>query len=167
MRNATFEYSLCYTAVVIAAAWLMPISATADPVPSSSADLSQIECAAEKGINAHRESTGRPTFRSDATVAKIARGHSRDMVEGKVAFGHRGLQDRVEQVQKHFEIAGAAENISKHQREESHAEAAVNRWLESPVHLKNIDGNYDLSGVGAAMSEGGTVFITQIFVKLR
>ena len=167
MRNATFECSLRYTAVVIAAAWLTQISTTADPAPSSPADLSQIERDAEKGINAHRKSTGRPMFRSEATVAKIARGHSRAMARGKVGFGHDGLQDRVKQVQKHFEIAGAAENVSKHQRKKGHAEAAVNRWLESPVHLKNIDGDYDLSGVGAAMSKDGTVFITQIFVKLR
>jgi uncharacterized protein YkwD len=162
-----FECSLRYTAVVIAAVWLTPISITADPAPSSPPDLSQIERNVEKGIDARRESTGRPTFRSDATVAKIARRHSRDMAKGKVGFGHDGLQDRVEQVQKHYEIAGAAENVSKHQRKEGHAEAAVNRWLESPVHLKNIDGNHDLSGVGAAVSEDGTVFITQIFVNLR
>ena len=167
MRNATFECSLRYTAVVIAAAWLVPISTTADPAPSSPPDLSQIERDVEKGINAHRESTGRPTFRSDATVAEIARGHSRDMARGKVGFGHDGLQDRVEQVHKHFEIAGAAENVWKQQSKEGHSEAAVDRWLESPVHLKNINGNYDLSGVGAAMSKDGTVFITQIFVKLR
>ncbi len=167
MRNATFDRSLRYTAIVIAAAWLMPVSTTADPAPNSPPDVSQIERDAEKGINAHRESTGRPAFRSDATVAKIARGHSRDMAKGRVGFGHDGLRDRVEQVQKHFEIAGAAENVSKQQRKEGHAEAAVNRWLESPVHLKNIDGNYDLSGIGAAMSKDGTVFITQIFVKLR
>jgi uncharacterized protein YkwD len=145
----------------------MPVSTTADPASSSPPDVSQIERDAEKGINAHRESTGRPAFRSDATVAKIARGHSRDMAKGRVGFGHDGLRDRVEQVQKHFEIAGAAENISKHERKEGHAEAAVNRWLESPVHRKNIDGNYDLSGIGAAKSKDGTVFITQIFVKLR
>ena len=167
MRNAAFECSLRYTAVVIAAAWLVPMSTTADPAPSSPPDLSQIERDAEKGINAHRESTGRPKLRSDATVAKIARGHSRDMAKGKVGFGHDGLRDRVEQVQKHFKIAGAAENISKHERKEGHAEAAVNTWLASPVHLKNINGNYDLSGVGAAVSRDGIVFITQIFVKLR
>jgi uncharacterized protein YkwD len=167
MRNAKFGCSRRYTAVVIAAAWLMPIASTADPAPSFPADLSQIERDAEKGINAHRESTGRPTFRSDAMVAKIARGHSRDMAKGRVGFGHDGLQDRVERVKKHFEIAGAAENVLKQRLKEGHAEAAVNRWLESPVHLKNIDGDYDLAGVGAAMSKDGTVFITQIFVKLR
>lgn len=167
MTNALIERLLRYTAVVIAAACLMPVSAAADPAPSPPPDLSQIERDVEKGVNAHRKSTGRPTLRSDATVAEIARGHSSDMAKGKVGFGHHGLKDRIEQLQKHFEITGAAENISRQRGKEGRAATAVNSWLESPVHLANIDGNYDLSGVGAAVSEDGTVFITQIFVKLR
>ena len=167
MRNATIERPLRYIAVVIAAAWLMPVSTAADPAPSPPPDLPQIERRVEMEVNAHRESTGRRPFRSDATVAEIARGHSSDMAKGKVDFGHHGLRDRIEQIQKHFEIAGAAENISRQQRREGRAAAAVNSWLESPVHLKNINGDYDLSGVGAAVSKDGTVFITQIFVKLR
>ena len=167
MTNATIERPLRYIAVVIAAAWLVAVATPADPAPSSPPDLSQIERQVEIGVNAHRKSTGRPTLRSDATVAKIARGHSSDMAKGKVGFGHHGLKDRVEQLQKHFELAGAAENISRQQRKEGRAAAAVNSWLGSPVHLKNINGNYDLSGVGAAVSNDGTVFITQIFVELR
>jgi uncharacterized protein YkwD len=167
MRNATIDRPLRYIAGVIAAAWLMPVSIAADPAPSPPPDLSQIERKVEMSVNAHRESTGRRRFRSDATVAEIARGHSSDMATGKVGFGHHGLKDRIEQLQKHFEIAGAAENVSRQQREEGRAAAAVNSWLESRIHLKNIDGNYDLSGVGAAVSKDGTVFITQIFVKLR
>jgi len=167
MRNATMERLLRTAAVVIAVAWLVPVSTAADPAPSPPPDLSQIERKVEMGVNAHRKSTGRPTFRSDATVAKIARDHSSDMAKGKVGFGHDGLKRRIEQLKKHFEIAGAAENISRQQRKEGRAAAAVNSWLESPAHLKNINGSYDLSGVGAAVSKDGTVFITQIFVKLR
>jgi len=162
-RNRLLCAALLCAALLCALLWLAPYAARADEVP----DLSQIELDVEKGINAHRKATGRPAFRSDATVAKIARGHSKDMARGKVRFGHDGLRKRIDQVQKHMVIAGAAENVSKHQRGSDQAEVAVAKWLKSPVHLTNIDGDYDLSGVGAASSSDGTVYITQIFVKLR
>ena len=37
----------------------------------------------------------------------------------------------------------------------------------SPLHKKNIDGDYDLAGVGAAQDANGVVYFTQIFVKKR
>jgi uncharacterized protein YkwD len=163
MKTTTRRDLFCIALSLLSALWILPRLASADGPP----DLTQIEKNVEKGINAHRKATGRPIFGSNSLVAEIARGHSQDMANGKAGFGHDGLSARVAQTQKQLEIAGAAENVSKHQRVSDHAEAAVSKWLNSPVHLKNIDSDYDLSGVGAAMSENGIVYITQIFVKLR
>jgi uncharacterized protein YkwD len=163
MKSRLHIDSLFIAVPLFAALFSAPEAVLADESP----DLGKIEREIDERINAHRKTTGQPSFRSDPKVAKIARSHSKDMAKGKVGFGHDGLNDRVAKVQKHFEIAGAAENVSKHQRKSDHAESAVSKWLKSPVHLKNIDGDYDLSGVGAARSGDGTIYITQIFVKLR
>lgn len=160
----TTRYGLVYMSrPLLAALWLLAWPTFAEDAP----DLSQIEKGVEREINAHRRATARPIFRSDAVVAEIARGHSKDMAKGKVGFGHEGLNLRVAQIQQSFALMGAAENVSKHQRNTDHAETAVRKWLESAIHRKNIDGNYDLSGIGAATGDDGTVYITQIFVKLR
>lgn len=167
MKSVRFVTAFTLLASLVALHTLTAGAVLADSSSDPSSDLGTIERAVAKGINAHRAATGRPAFRSDATVAKIARGHSEAMAKGKVGFGHDGLKERVALVQKTFEIAGAAENVSKHQNQEDPAQVAVAKWLKSPAHLKNINGNYDLTGVGAAQSADGTIFITQIFVKLR
>ncbi len=43
-------------------------------------------------------------------------------------------------------------------------DAALKKWLGSEVHRKKIEGEYDLSGVGVAVSEDGTWYLTQLFV---
>jgi uncharacterized protein YkwD len=142
-------------------AWPAPALAD-DPV-----DLEGLERDVDRRINRYRESTNRSPFEWNDSIAKIARRHSEAMAKGKASFGHDGLKKRSEKIQKKFTIAGMAENVSKHQRSSGFAEAAVTRWLKSPAHLKNIDGDYDLSGIGAARSADGTVYFTQLFVKLR
>jgi uncharacterized protein YkwD len=46
-------------------------------------------------------------------------------------------------------------------------EATVQRLLESPVHRENIEGDFDLTGVGAATDAQGLLYLTQIFVRTR
>jgi len=40
----------------------------------------------------------------------------------------------------------------------------VRGWLESRAHRENIDGSYNLTGIGVARNAAGEVFFTQIFV---
>ena len=74
---------------------------------------------------------------------------------------------RAEVIGASIEISGLAENISKHDRSSGFVDAALKKWLGSPVHKRNIDGDYDLAGVGAAQDANGVVYFTQIFVKKR
>ena len=149
---------------------LVTLSLIAWPAPSFAddpIDLQGLERDVDRRINRYRESTNRSPFEWNDSITKIARRHSEAMAKGKASFGHDGLKKRSQKIQKEFVIAGMAENVSKHQRSSGFAEAAVTRWLKSPAHLKNIDGDYDLSGIGAAQSADGTVYFTQLFVKLR
>ena len=62
---------------------------------------------------------------------------------------------------------GLAENVSRHDRSSGFVDAALKQWLASPAHKKNIDGDYDLAGIGAAQDANGVVYFTQILVKKR
>ena len=130
-------------------------------------DLRELEGRLAVRINEYRLAAKKPPFESNEKVAQVARGHSRDMATGRVGFGHDGLQKRAAQIGAEIEMAGLAENISKHDRSSGFVDAALKRWLGSPAHKKNIDGDYDLAGVGAAQAADGVVYFTQIFVKKR
>ncbi|MGA1825447.1 MAG: CAP domain-containing protein [bacterium] len=43
----------------------------------------------------------------------------------------------------------------------------VERWLNSPGHKKNIEGNYNLTGIGVVQANNLTYYFTQIFVLSR
>jgi uncharacterized protein YkwD len=118
-------------------------------------------------INAHRKESKLPRFSYDDKVASLARKHSQDMAQGKFPLGHDGFEARVKEISGFLALAGAGENVSEHQGKSDFAERAVREWLDSPVHRKNIDGDYGVTGVGAARSADGKVFFTQIFVRVR
>ena len=130
-------------------------------------DLRSLEVEVSKRVNEYRKSVGKPLFESNAEVAAVARRHSEEMASGRAGFGHDGLKDRAAELGRSIEMAGLAENVSKHDRKKGFVDAAIQNWLASPPHKKNLDGDYDLAGVGAARSPDGVVYVTQIFVKRR
>jgi uncharacterized protein YkwD len=119
-------------------------------------------------VNAHRAAAGLPRLRHDAEIAAIARGHSLAMARSSVPFGHVGFRSRVDAIIAIVPLASMAENVSKHTRKRSQvARAAVDGWLGSARHRKNLEGNHDVTGIGAAENDSGTVYLTQIFVETR
>ncbi len=40
-------------------------------------------------------------------------------------------------------------------------------WLRSPGHRENIEGAYDLTGIGVARSRQGVYYFTQLFAGTR
>ena len=137
-------------------------AAASDPV-----DLATLEQEVAERINAHRKASKLAPFAYDDRVAAIARRHSERMASGRAKLGHDGFEARAEEISQFLALAGAAENVSKHRRESDFAEFAVSGWLASPVHRKNIDGDYAITGIGAARSSQGLVYFTQLFVRVR
>lgn len=45
------------------------------------------------------------------------------------------------------------------------ARVAVEGWIKSPGHRKNLLGAFDLCGIGVAQSSGGEFFFTQLFAR--
>ncbi len=58
-------------------------------------------------------------------------------------------------------INAAAENVAYGQMS---AEEVVDGWLHSPGHRQNIEGDYNLTGIGVAQNKDGVIYFTQIFV---
>jgi len=116
-------------------------------------------------INEYRASQGLTPLVWNDEVAEVCAIHSGDMANGNVAFGHDGFDDRISALRNSLSFGGSAENVASNQGNSDPAEVAVNSWLNSPGHLENIEGNYDLSAIAAAEREDGTFFFTQIFLR--
>jgi uncharacterized protein YkwD len=119
-------------------------------------------------VNQYRKESGLPPLTWSDAIAKVARGHSKDMATGEVDFGHDGFSDRVSQVKASLPgVWGAGENVLYTGNLDDVANQAVTMWLHSPRHLKNIRGEYNYSGIGVWQNQDGTIYFTQLFVNVK
>lgn len=120
-------------------------------------------------INLERERHGLSRLAADEQVADIARDYSEKMAAENF-FSHYDAQGnsvlerakaaRLKRWSKIGENLFSVENLAKF------AGFAVKSWLESPSHRENIlDPDWTTTGIGIAESDGGEIFITQIFIK--
>jgi uncharacterized protein YkwD len=116
-------------------------------------------------INQYRAGQGLPTLTLNASITRQARIHSQNMANGIVKFSHHGFEKRVKAIPLSYD--SAAENVAFNVGYNNPANQAVIGWLNSPGHLKNVQGKYKLTGVGVATNAKGEVYLTQIFLNSR
>jgi len=115
-------------------------------------------------VNAERTNAGLDALIWNDDIAAEARGHSRDMADGTVPFGHDGFSDRFHRISQIIPAWAGGENVAYAPDED----LAVSMWMDSPGHKANILGNYDYTGVGVAWSESlGVYYFTQDFILAR
>ncbi|MBD6618364.1 CAP domain-containing protein [Komarekiella sp. 'clone 1'] len=114
-------------------------------------------------INRYRAAKGLPKLTLNANITKQARIHSQNMANGKVPFSHQGFERRVKAIPLIYN--SAAENVAFNQGYSNPAAEAVTGWVDSPGHLKNLKGNYNITGIGVAANQQGEVYLTQIFIR--
>ena len=114
-------------------------------------------------INKYRQSKGLNQLVAEPTIAAQAEKHSANMATKKVAFSHDGFEQRVGSIsQKLGALKLSAENVAYGNL---NAKEVVDIWLKSPGHRKNIEGKFQLTGIGVATAKDGTIFFTQIFAS--
>ncbi|GAA5025225.1 hypothetical protein GCM10011506_09540 [Marivirga lumbricoides] len=127
-----------------------------DPQPST------VEDEVLSLINDHRRSLGLANLELNTVIMEEARAHSCQMAEGSVPFGHQGFGDRVKRINEKIDGGASAENVANGYPT---PQSVVAGWLNSSGHKKNIEGNYNLTGIGICEKENGTLYYTQIFIK--
>lgn len=126
--------------------------------------LSTLEQQVHDLVNEHRSRVGLLPLVYDEAIAETARQHSRDMANGYVGMSHEGADLRSESLARVIPFREFAENVSTNSDDPATtARSAVEGWLQSSGHRTNIEGSFDLTGVGIARS-GNTFFFTQIFL---
>ncbi|MBD2292087.1 CAP domain-containing protein [Anabaena sphaerica FACHB-251] len=134
-------------------------------VTQNTLDTAAIETSVFNQINQYRASQNLPALTRNSSIDNQARIHSQNMASGKVAFSHDGFQARVTAIGIPF--SKVAENVAYNQGSQDPATTAVQSWLRSSGHLANIQGNYNLTGIGVASNGRGEIYFTQIFLLSR
>jgi uncharacterized protein YkwD len=122
-------------------------------------------------INKQRAAQGLEALIWNDEVAKIARMHSRNMADHRF-FSHRGIDgkmvnDRADSVGL-SKWRGIGENIAFERGYDHPAAFAVEKWMESPSHRKNLLGQtWRESAVGVAVAPDGSYYFTQVFLQRK
>ncbi|MGH1397085.1 MAG: CAP domain-containing protein [Trichormus sp.] len=143
-----------------------PLSFVSSQVATSTTfQTTALERSVFEQINRYRSARNLPKLTLNANITRQARIHSQNMARGKAPFSHHGFEERVYAIPLRYK--SAAENLAFNRGYSDPANQAVIGWLESPGHLKNIQGNYNLTGIGVASNQKGEVYLTQIFLRTR
>ena len=114
-------------------------------------------------INQYRGSLGKKPLNFIDPAIEQADMHSANMASGRTAFGHDGFEQRVAIIAKTVgQVNAAAENVAYGNLS---AKQVVDGWIKSPGHKKNIEGDYNLTGIGTARRKDGIIYFTQIFLR--
>lgn len=140
---------------------------------------SELEQLVHERVNEARAENGLGPLSFDDGLREVARYHSRDMAENNY-FSHTSpdggtMTDRYDRFGYECRIplgeyryATGAENIfmygSSAPSEEELAQMVVDGWMDSEGHRANIvDENHRRQGIGVAVSDDGSVYVTQNF----
>lgn len=122
-------------------------------------------------VNQKRAQIGLKPLQWSEDVAKIARLHSENMVKFNF-FSHKGMDGKM--VDGRADSLGISrwiamgENIAYNRGYKNPLETAVEKWMLSPSHRENLlNDDWKESAIGIAVTEDGTYYFTQVFLKRK
>lgn len=142
------------------------IGCTSSPrLPAQNPATRRIEVEVLALTNTYRRSRSLPPLREAASLTELARGHSGDLARRRpIHVDHLGFRSRFDRASESLPLVSFSENVARMGiRRPQPANWVVDSWVASGVHRKNIEGDFDLVGVGVFQREDGYYFFTQIF----
>jgi uncharacterized protein YkwD len=139
-----------------------------EPPPETSQPTSpyaDLEQAVHEQVNQYRVEQGLPPLVLNADISQQSRLHSEAMASGRVPFSHQGFDQRVQAIARTVPYRRAGENVAYNQGYSDPVTQAVEGWINSPGHRENMEGNFDLTGIGITKTEDGRYYFTQIFIR--
>jgi len=122
-------------------------------------------------INQKRAENGLSPVSWSDEVAKVARLHSENMVNFNF-FGHKGMDGKnVDGRADSFGLTRwtrIGENIAYNRGYKNPVETAVEKWMLSTSHRENLlDDRWTETAVGIAVTDDGTYYFTQVFLRRK
>ncbi len=125
----------------------------------------EVERSIFEQINQYRVTRGLSRLTWNAQIAQQARQHSADMANRIIPFGHEGFDQRAKSISKSVGYRSVSENVAYMTRRQSPAAKAVKAWLESTKHRENIEGDFNMTGIGVSVSPTGDYYFTEVFIR--
>lgn len=113
-------------------------------------------------INEYRMQNNIPALEWDWQISSLAREHSLQMAKIKV-MSHDGYLERFQRMGG--EYWSKAENVAMNAGQADPIRSAVNQWINSEGHKKNMLGDFTSSGIGIGVDNDGAFYFTQLFGK--
>jgi uncharacterized protein YkwD len=138
----------------------------------ASSSIIDLEKAVNQQINQYRLSKKLPPLSINPRITQQARIHSENMASGKVKFSHDGFEGRAKAILSEgsanaIPYQSVAENVAYNMGYTDPVRNAVEGWIKSDGHRKNMEGQFNLTGIGIAKNAKGEYYFTQIFVLTR
>eukprot|EP00440_Ansanella_granifera_P062232 gb/GFBE01067472.1/.p1 GENE.gb/GFBE01067472.1/~~gb/GFBE01067472.1/.p1 ORF type:complete len:248 (+),score=40.15 gb/GFBE01067472.1/:1-744(+) len=116
--------------------------------------------------NAFRKEHALPPLAQHKDLSTVATRHAAAVADGLEPFSHHGAPERFQE--SGAQCLNVAENLARSDgfgREEL-PRAAVEGWIGSEGHRRNLLGPFDACGIGWAANESGVVFVTQLLALI-
>jgi uncharacterized protein YkwD len=138
----------------------------------ASSSITDLEKTVNQQVNQYRASRKLPPLSVDPRITQQARIHSKNMADGKVKFSHDGFEGRAKAILSEgsanaIPYQSVAENVAYNLGYSDPVRNAVDGWIKSDGHRKNMEGQFNLTGIGIAKNAKGEYYFTQLFVLSR
>jgi uncharacterized protein YkwD len=130
-------------------------------------EIERMETELVQMINAARAEHGLAPLNICKDLVLCARQHSDNMAKRIVRFGHGGFEGRAEEMKSKIVLKSFGENVAYSYNVNNHLKTAIQGWMDSPGHKKNILGDYSITGIGISFNKDGYCYTTQLFAKLK
>jgi uncharacterized protein YkwD len=138
-------------------------NATAPTIVENGSSIVSIEKQVLQLVNEYREKKNLQPLKMMDGIVDEAEKHSQDMAAKKVGFGHGGFDARYQRILKGVPRTNSvAENVAYGNVS---VKEIVKGWINSPGHRHNMEGNFNMTGIGVARDKKGILFYTQIFIN--
>lgn len=113
-------------------------------------------------VNDYRSAHGLQPMQIDPTAYMYAKSHNEYMItQGKLS--HDNFSSRAQKLTEQTGGQEVAENVA---RNYPTTKAVLEGWLNSQGHRKNIEGNYNYTGISIKSDPDGNLYFTQIFLRM-
>jgi uncharacterized protein YkwD len=134
-------------------------------LPKNLVAVNSLEQSVHNQVNQYRQSKKLPPLVFDQTIAAQARTHTVAMANsGRV--NHDGFDNRAAVIDRTISYSSVAENVASNKGYTNPDQQALKSWIKSPVHQRNMLGDFSLTGIGV-VERGGSYYFTQIFIQKR
>jgi uncharacterized protein YkwD len=138
-------------------------------VVTANVNVRSLEHKAFELINQKRRENGLQPLVWNDQLEAVAKAHSDSMAEYRF-FSHKGLDNKYVSDRADKSRVGdwrsIGENIAVNRGYSDPVGFAVELWLDSPGHRRNLlDPNWKESAIGVAVAEDGSFYFTQVFLK--